>query len=219
MKTLSLTILFVSLFSFSKSQSVGEILKKGLNAIANENSAPKTIKTVTLVTTTKKLNGTIRGTIGGGMGATSQIQIPVTLPPNTVEWYYSFSTTNGGAGGLKDGLKLGFQLASLVSGLAPAALALTLVKGLSSQDANSIKVPTGYMPANVYLISPSNVNLFMQKKQFTYYESQSSLQATQAMVKVNSDDLKQGTFYLGLQNISSTNANYITIEVVALIAE
>ena len=54
------------------------------------------------------LNGGMRA----GFGGKSRTSIKIDLPPNTVEWYYSFTTTEGENGTAK--LNLAMQLSRML---------------------------------------------------------------------------------------------------------
>jgi hypothetical protein len=215
-KVLSLILSISILTSVSNAQTVLDVLKKALDNNA-PNQQQKTLKTITIISTTKKLNGGARAMFGGGFGAASRVEIPVTLPPNTVDWYYSFSTTDAGSGGLASGLKLAIQIGNIVSNISTAGIAGVITNGLSQSAVQSLQVPNGSMPINAYLLDYQNVTPFLNKQQFARFENESSERATQSVVRINS--IKQGRYYIGLQNISSTSAVNIHIEVVAIVAE
>jgi hypothetical protein len=214
-KVLSLILSISILTSVSNAQTVLDVLKKALDNNA-PNQQQKTLKTITIISTTKKLNGGARATFGGGFGAASRIQVPVNLPENTVDWYYSFTTTPA-SNNMQQTLRLASQITGIVSSLTPAGIARAFVSGLSQNAVQSLQVPSGSMAINAYLLDAQNVNTFINKQQFTYFENASSQQATQSIVRIN--DIKQGTYYIGLQNISSMSAVNITLEVVAIVAE
>jgi hypothetical protein len=214
-KILSLILSISILTSVSNAQNVLDVLKTVLDKSSNQQ--PKTLKTVTIVNTTKKLNGGARAMFGGAFGAASRVEIPVSLPDNTVDWYYSFSTTDAGSGGVASGLKLALQIGNIVSNLSTAGIASVVTSGLSQRAVQSLEVPNGSMPINAYLLDAQNVTPFLNKQQFSRYENESSERATQSLVRINS--MKQGRYYIGLQNISSSSAVNIHIEVVAIVAE
>lgn len=149
------------------------------------------------------LNGGTRAEFGGK----SRTSIKIDLPPNTVEWYYSFTTTKGESG--TGNLNLAIQLASML--MDPS--------GLTSQTISIVKVPEGVAAVDIYLVDQINVQLFLQKVDanggtFLQYPEGMVQNTKQAIVKV--DDIKRGTCYLGLMNPSSLDAIKINIEVVAI---
>lgn len=149
------------------------------------------------------LNGGTRAEFGGK----SRTSIKIDLPPNTVEWYYSFTTTQG-ENGIQN-LNLAMQLSRML--IDPS--------GLSAVAISKVKVPEGVAAADIYLLDQRNVNLFLQKVElnggtFQYYPEGLVENTKQAVVKV--DDIKRGTWYLALKNPSSMNGININIEVVAI---
>lgn len=202
--------------SICNGQTVLEILKDVLNKSGNS-QPQKTLKTVTLVSTTKKLNGGARAMFGGAFGAASRVEVPVVLPENTVEWYYSFSTSPASTGNLQGGLLLALQLGNVISSLTPAGIATAIVNGLSQKSIQTLQIPSGSIPINAYLLDEQNVNPFLNKTQFSRFINESSERSTQGLMKINT--ITQGSYFIGLQNISSTSGVIITIEVVAIVAE
>ncbi|MAB38684.1 MAG: hypothetical protein CL528_01855 [Aequorivita sp.] len=149
------------------------------------------------------LNGGMRA----GFGGKSRTSIKIDLPPNTVEWYYSFTTTEGENGTAN--LNLAMQLSRM----------LVDPSGLSSIATSRIKVPEGVAAADIYLLDQKNMHLFLQKVDlnngtFLHYPEGMVQNTKQAIVKV--DDIKSGTWYLGVKNPSAMNGIHINIEVVAI---
>lgn len=149
------------------------------------------------------LNGGLRSAFGGK----SRIAIKVDLPPNTIKWYYSFSTKKGKSG------TQNMNLAIQVSGM------LADPSGISSTLLSSIKVPEGVASADIYLCDRDNINAFTSKKDLNggtyYYNMEGSVENTkQAVVEV--DDIKTGTVYLGFKNPSTSDGINISFEVVAI---
>ena len=149
------------------------------------------------------LNGGARSQFGGK----SRTYFQVDLPPNTVQWYYSFTTTEGQSG--TNNINLAVQLAGMLSD----------PTGLTSSTLSAIKVPEGVATADVYLLDQNNMNLFIQKVDanggsFLQYPEGMVENTKQAVVKI--DDIKWGTWYLGIKNPSSVNAININFEVVAI---
>jgi len=150
------------------------------------------------------LNGGLRSYIGGK----SRTYVEVDLPSHTVKWYYSFTTSKGQSG--SNELNLALQLSSIL--IDPS--------GMSSSLLSSIKVPNGSSVIDVYLCNRPNIDAFLNKVDNSggrfYYDMQgSTLNTKQAVVEV--DNVKTGTWFLGIKNPSSLNAVNITIEVVAIV--
>ncbi len=152
------------------------------------------------------LNGGMRTAFGGK----SRTFLKIDLPPNTVQWYYSFSTSKGKSG-IKN-LNLALQLSSLFSGSG----------AISSTAMSSIKVPPGSGSIDIYLCDRKNIDLFQDKidnKGGTFYHIiEGTVENTkQAVVQIN--DVKTNTWYLGIKNPSSLDGINISIEVVAITEE
>lgn len=186
-KKLVITLFFISMFQFGFGQEF-ETVRETKKLIDSRDIY---------------LNGGMRAEFGGK----SRTSIKVDLPPNTVEWYYSFTTTEGGNG--TENLNLAIQLSRI----------LVDPSGLTSVAISKVKVPKGVAAADIYLLDQRNLNLFLQKVDlnggtFLQYPEGLVENTKQAIVKV--DDIKRGTWYLGLKNPSSINGININIEVVAI---
>ncbi len=159
-----------------------------------------------IVRETKKLIDNREIHLNGGMrsqfGGKSRTYIKFDLPPNTVEWFYSFTTTKG-QNGTKN-LNLALQLGSI---LADGST-------LTSTAMSTIKVPEGVATADIYLIDKKNYQPFLNKVTFEFDMEGTVENTKQAIVKVN--DVKKGTWFLGLKNPSSMNGINLNIEVVAI---
>jgi len=152
------------------------------------------------------LKGGFRSTFSGA----SRTSIKIDLPPNTVEWYYSFSTSLG-KGGTKN-LKLALQLGSLLAD----------PSGLTSTTLSGINVPNGEANADIYLCDNSNIKGFIEKydnygSSYSYYPEGTVQSTKQAIVAI--DDIRSGTWYLGIKNPSNSTGLNINIEVVAIVEE
>jgi tetratricopeptide (TPR) repeat protein len=152
------------------------------------------------------LNGGARATVGG----TSRETIRVDLPPNTVSWYYSFTTAPGESGVAN--LKLAAQLGVL-------ALDQT---GLTRTALETISVPNGSASIDVCVLDQDNADLFMRKVDLSggtyYYQRDGSILNTRSgLIQINT--IKEGTVYLGLKNPSMWDGININLEVVALTEE
>jgi len=150
------------------------------------------------------LNGGLNASFGGA----SRTSIKIDLPPNTVKWYYSFSTSEGKSG--TKNLELALQLGGM----------LTDPSGLTSTAISGISVPQGEANADILLCSDNNsITNFLKKydSQVKIYQEGTVQNTKQAVVEI--DDVTQGTFYLGIRNPSTTSGVNINIEVVAITEE
>lgn len=149
------------------------------------------------------LNSGMKSIVGGG---NSRSIIKVDLPPNTVTWYYSFTTSKNKQSLLS--LNLESQL-----------LNLTINNRLETEDDSSIDVPTGICGVDIYILDQDNVNPFLSKVDLnggTYsYHIDGTVQNTkQAVVRI--DKVKENSIYLGLRNPGTFIGANVMIEVVAI---
>lgn len=188
MKKFLLIVLFISIYSFSFSQYTKTTLDT--KTIVKERSI--------------YLNGGMRASLGGK----SRIVIPVDLPKNTVEWFYSFSTKKG-TSGIKN-LNLALQLVPLLADYT----------GIASNLTSELTVPKGSTSIDIYLLNQKNTNPFLQKWDnngggFSYYQAGTVENTMNAVVNIKT--IANGHWYLGLRNPSTLDGVSITIEVVAIV--
>src|SRR5262245_55082901 len=117
------------------------------NLTSNAQAPKKERKVIPLLTPqTFYLNGGTRAAFGG----TSRTWYQITLPPNTVEWYYSLSTTRGPSSSAT--LELVPQLSNLLD-----------PTGFTAIAASAIMTPTGAGVCDVRLMDRPNTDAFIQK--------------------------------------------------------
>jgi tetratricopeptide (TPR) repeat protein len=137
---------------------------------------------------------------------TSRTFLKIDLPPNTVKWYYSFSTSEGISG--TQNINLFIQLAGLLND----------PSGITSGLISKLKVPKGVASADIFLCDRPNIDLFLEKAYSFNYTMEGSVQNhKQAVVEI--DDITTGTVFLGLRNPSVLDGIIISIEVVAITDE
>ena len=152
------------------------------------------------------LNGATRGAIGGKSRTFFEIKLPV----NTVEWYYSFSTTPN------VGQKQNTELFSQLTGLLSKSNVYTFA-------ATAIFSPTGNGGAcDIYLLDRANLDKFYNKEDllgnnFTYFIQGSRENYKNGVVQIK--DITKGTYYLGFRNSSLSTGTNINVEVVAIVEE
>lgn len=152
----------------------------------------------------------LKGGFRASFSGASRTSIKIDLPPNTIEWYYSFSTSKGESG--TKNLELGLQLGTLLAD--PSTLTSAILSNL--------KVPTGVANADIYLCNNANIDGFIKKYDnnggtFYFYQEGTVQSTKQAVVKI--DDIRSGTWYLGIKNPSTSTGININIEVVAIVEE
>jgi tetratricopeptide (TPR) repeat protein len=151
------------------------------------------------------LNGGTRATFGGK----SRTWFNIQLPPNTVEWYYSFSTSKNENSTTSIGLLS--QLANLID-----------PSGLTSIATSSIFTPTGAGVCDIYLMDRKNADAFMEKVDnfggsYSYFVTGSRENFKDGTIQIN--DIKSGILCLGFKNPSASEGIFITFEVVAIVEE
>ena len=150
------------------------------------------------------LNSTARAALGGK----SKTWFNVPLPPNTVEWYYSFTTTKGEKS--KASVELFAQLTKLIDPTGITAVATT-----------AIFTMPGAGVCDIYLMDKDNANIFLEKNRnrdsFDYDLSASRENFRNGTVRI--DNYKGQECYLGFKNPSPTEGVAITFEIVAIVEE
>lgn len=139
----------------------------------------------------------------------TRVDIKIDLPANTVEWYYTFTTTPSMS---TTSLNLFSQLSKIYD-----------ITGTSAAVINALSVPDGFAPIDVFLMNRQNQQDFNKKDffgAFQYSEPGSYFEGTARNTrsgKIMIDDLKQGTFFLGFRNPSLNTGINVLIEVVAIV--
>jgi len=180
----------------------------------NLDSVTTTHKSIPIIQQrTFHLNGGNKSTLGGGK---SRVYLQIDLPPNTVEWYYSFTTS--GNENIKQNLNLAVQLTSLIASyyINPASSLLSS-SGLTSKAIASISIPAGSHAIDAYLCDEDNIGKFLNKAPFNYQMEGTTENTTQGVISVRNHD--SGTWYIGLRNPAMVYSANITIEVVAITEE
>lgn len=151
------------------------------------------------------LNGGLRASVGGK----SRVYYKIDLPPHTIRWYYSFTTSRNDRG--THNLELAAQLTKLVDPTGTVQIATEL-----------LLAPSGVASADIYMCDFKNVQLFMQKVDnsggtFNYFMSGSRQNFTQGIVSIN--DAVEGTWFLGVKNPSTVDGINVNLEVAAIVEE
>lgn len=152
------------------------------------------------------LSGGNMATFGNGK---SRVSYDIKLPPNTVEWYYTFTTSEG-----KDptpSINLFAQLTRLVD-----------PSGVTAIATKAIMTPNGAAVCDIYLMDKANCDKFMDKADnwggsYRYNSNGSRLNLMQATVLVK--DCLFGDLCLGFKNPSATHGITVKLEVVAIVEE
>ncbi|MBT1705153.1 hypothetical protein [Chryseosolibacter indicus] len=155
--------------------------------------------------------------INGGLNATfangkSRITIPISLPENTVEWYYRFSASRNKED--IENVKTNFKLLSEV---ATATFGLTGVSGMVTESIfNNLAQPPGSDFCDIYLLPSEYRSTFEAKQddQLRHYPDGGRQNFKSGNVRVTC--CNTGQFYLGIKNPAATMGINVSIEVVAI---
>ena len=151
------------------------------------------------------LNSQTNATFGGK----NRNILEIVLPKNTVEWYYSFTTT-------KD-----MNTSSTLNLLAQVTK-LYDPTGITAMATTSLFSPSGVSVCDIYLLDATNQKGFIEKgdkwqNTYKYIASGTRENYTNGTITIN--NIKQGTYYLGVKNPSLKDAISVTVEVVAIIED
>lgn len=177
-----------------------------LTVSSNGQTVQKERKVVQVMTPqTFYLNGGTRATFGGK----SRTWFNISLPQNTVEWYYSFTTTKG-------------ENSKATIGLLSQLTRLYDPTGMTAIATNAILTPSGAGVCDIYLMDRKNADAFSEKVDNwggTYYYQVTGSRENFKNGTVQIKDILTGNWCLGFKNPSSTEGISITFEVVAIVEE
>jgi hypothetical protein len=155
--------------------------------------------------------------INGGLNSTfstgkSRVTIPISLPENTVEWYYRFSASRNKEDieNVKTNFKLFSELATVTLGL--TGVGATLTEGVF----NSLAQPPGADFCDIYLLPAEHRSTFEVKQdgQWKHYPDAARQNFKSGNVRVKC--CNTGQFYLGIKNPAATMGVHVSVEVVAI---
>ena len=152
------------------------------------------------------LNGGTRATFGGK----SRTSLLITLPKNTIEWYYVFSTSPNE--GNSQSINLVAQLTKIIDPTGVTAIATT-----------ALFAPTGNGGAcDIYLVDRPNLDKFIKKVDNLGGSFSYILEGTRENFKngvVQIKGINSGIWFLGFKNPSASTGVNITVEVAAIVEE
>ena len=139
------------------------------------------------------------------IGNSSRQVLQIELPANTVEWYYTVTTTTNRKQSLNSDLTE--QLDKL---LVPDL-------GITSNASSSIAVPHGSGICDVYVMTnPNEVNKYVNKKPAVSFLMNDSRQNyISGLIQVK--DFLYGSCFLVLRNPSASQGLNVTVEVTAIV--
>lgn len=141
-------------------------------------------------------------------GGKSRITFPITLPENTVEWYYTFAATRN-----SDNVQSTLSTMNLLGDLAK----LIDNTGALSFGINAVSKPPGANYCDVYILDSKNV-LNFENKNDGYWggiREASRENLMSGVVRINTC-CQSGRYYIGLRNPDPMYGVNILIEIVAI---
>ncbi len=151
------------------------------------------------------LNDGTKATFGGK----SRTWFNIQLPTNTVEWYYSFTTTKN------ENSSSTIELLSQLTRLYDPT-------GMTAIATNAILTPSGAGVCDIYLMDRANCDKFMDKVEYwggSYSYKVNGSRENYKNGTVQIKDIVSGNWSLGFKNPSASEGISITFEVVAIVEE
>ena len=154
------------------------------------------------------INSTSHETFRNG---TNEVVIPINIPKESLEWYYSFSASRNKAeveANMKKGDLLN-KLTTALNGIDPTTTAINI-------GMNLLIAPPGADYCDVYLLDHYNMSLFKNDNDQMRYileGSRENLKSSTIKVKCCMDGQQ---YYLGIQNRDTMNGVHVGVEVIAV---
>jgi len=156
------------------------------------------------------------------VGGKPRHAIKIDLPPNTVEWYYVFTTAeNEKSSGTRDRIQLASQLVQLVG----KGFFNSSVVGIAASVVGQIAKPSGVAVCDMWLTDLEGKNQFFETKYMgaswaydrpkRYYEEGSLQNGKDGAIRIST--AKSGTFYLCFNNASFTEGVFVNFEAAAIV--
>ncbi len=156
------------------------------------------------------------------IGGKPRHAVRIDLPPNTVEWYYVFTTAeNERSSGARDKIQLAGQLVQFLG----KGLLKSSVVGMAAGVVGQIVKPSGVAVCDVWLTDQEGRNQFFETKYLGaawaydrpkhYYEKSSIQNGKDGAIRV--DAVKKGTVYLCFNNSALTEGVFVNFEAAAIV--
>ncbi|NUN99028.1 MAG: hypothetical protein HUU01_00275 [Saprospiraceae bacterium] len=156
------------------------------------------------------------------LGGKPRHAVRIDLPPNTVEWYYVFTTAeNERSSGARDKIQLAGQLVQFVG----KGLLKSSVVGMAASVVGQIVKPSGVAVCDVWLTDLEGRNQFFETKYMgaawtydrpkRYYEEGSVQNGKDGAIRI--DAVKSGTLYLCFNNSALTEGAFVNFEAAAIV--
>lgn len=144
------------------------------------------------------------------IGGNTRIALPITLPPNTVEWYYRFSAFREQAD--IDRVSRNVGLLSEIAAVFLTGGTSTLVAGLGSLLAQ----PPGADYCDIFLMDHENYSNFRSEGPFSFLPDGTRENFKSGNVRVTC--CPSGQYYLGVLNNDVAHGIQVFLDVVAITA-
>lgn len=145
-------------------------------------------------------------------GGSDRIVLPVSLPENTVEWYYTVSASRD-----RESISQNLRTISLVRDVAKAVVSGNVAATALNFSFQLITQPPGSDYCDVYLLQEQGRKSFTSgEEEFAFLQEGSRENVSSAKVRIKGDGQRQ--FYLALRNRDTFNGLAVGIEIVALVA-
>lgn len=141
-------------------------------------------------------------------GGKSRITIPVTLPENTIAWYYEFSASRN---------KADVHQASANFDLAGEIMQLMDQTGILNFTVNALTQPPGADICDIYLLDYDNSLSFKSKLSFKTFPVGNRSNIKSGIVEMQW--VPDTTVYIGIRNPDSMHGIHLALEVVAIVRE
>lgn len=152
------------------------------------------------------------------IGGKPRNAIKITLPENTVQWSYVFTTSK------KEGASESLNLLKQVTGFVAKGLLNSNVIGITTNVALQVVKPTGAGVVDMYLTNEKGQEQFFatswnvysySKPEFIFDGSRENIKDGTILI----NEIKDRAVYLCINNPSTTEGIYVTLEAVAIVTE
>ncbi len=152
------------------------------------------------------------------IGGKPRNAIKVTLPENTVQWSYAFTTSK------KEGSGESIKLLKQVTDFVAKGLLNSNLIGITTNVAFQVVKPTGAGVVDIYLTDDKGREQFFTTSWnvYSYAKPEKTFDGSRENIKDGTiliNDVSNRTIYLCFNNPSSTEGLYVTLEAVAIVAK
>ena len=144
-------------------------------------------------------------------GGTNEIAVPINIPSDAIEWYYSFSASRSKKEVENNMRKVSLvkQVTKFVSKADPTAFVINIGLDL-------LLAPPGANYCDVYLLDHYNMKRFRGDRDYVKYIPEGSRENLKSSTIKVSCCMDGQPYYLGIQNDDKINGVHVGIEIVAI---